>query len=114
MRTRPRAKFWLETESGEYVMGPRTLRLLEAIRETGGLKSAARVAGFSYRSAWSRIRRVETALGFKLIESRSGGEGGGRSILTASGEVFVEKYRLFLKKSARCLDKSFEQAFPDE
>jgi cell division transport system permease protein len=27
---RPRAKFWLETEAGAYLMGPRTLRLLGA------------------------------------------------------------------------------------
>ncbi|WP_457633317.1 winged helix-turn-helix domain-containing protein, partial [Oceanithermus desulfurans] len=79
---RPRAKFWLETETGEYLMGPRTLRLLEAVHASGSLKAGARAAGFSYRAAWARVRRVEAALGFKLIESHSGGEGGGRSRLT--------------------------------
>jgi len=108
---RPRAKFWLETDDGEYLMGPRTLRLLEAVQETGSLKAAARAAGFSYRSAWARVRRVEAALGFKLIESHSGGERGGSSRLTSDAGVFIKKYELFLKSSEEDLEREFKQHF---
>ncbi len=108
---RPRAKFWLETEEGEYLMGPRTLRLLQAVHAEGSLKAAARAAGFSYRSAWARMRRVEAALGFKLIESSSGGEGGGRSRLTPEALDFAERYRVFLERSERSLREIFEETF---
>ncbi len=110
---RPRAKFWLETETGEYLMGPRTLRLLEAVHAEGSLKAAARSAGFSYRSAWARVKRVEAALGFKLIESYSGGEGGGRSRLTPAALEFVRRYRSFLEESERGLLRVFADIFPD-
>ena len=108
---RPRAKFWLETEEGEYLMGPRTLRLLEAVHESGSLKAGARAAGFSYRSAWSRVRRVETALGFKLIESHSGGEGGGQSRLTPRALDFVHRFRAFLEQADALLERSFLEHF---
>ncbi len=108
---RPRAKFWLETDEGEYLMGPRTLRLLEAVQQTGSLKAAAREAGFSYRSAWSRVRRVEAALGFKLIESHSGGEGGGSSRLTLEAAEFLLRYQEFLRESAHGVAEAFEAVF---
>jgi len=108
---RPRAKFWLETDEGEYLMGPRTLRLLEAVEQTGSLKAAAREAGFSYRSAWSRIKRVEAALGFKLIESHSGGEGGGRSRLTKEAAAFIAAFRRFLQASEERVREIFDNAF---
>jgi len=92
-------------------MGPRTLRLLEAVEQTGSLKAAAREAGFSYRSAWSRIKRVEAALGFKLIESRSGGEGGGHSSLTAEASEFVVKFKTFLIQNEKELNEYFYKYF---
>ncbi len=110
---RPRAKFWLETDEGEYLMGPRTLRLLEAVERTGSLKAAAREAGFSYRSAWSRVKRVEAALGFKLIESHSGGEGGGYSSLTPRAAGFLERFNAFLQASERELHSLFDKSFDD-
>jgi len=108
---RPRAKFWLETDEGEYLMGPRTLRLLEAVQQTGSLKAAAREAGFSYRSAWSRVRRVEAALGFKLIESHSGGEGGGSSRLTPEAAEFLMQYQQFIKLSLLKVEEVFITVF---
>jgi len=92
-------------------MGPRTLRLLEAIERTGSLKAAAREAGFSYRSAWSRIKRVEAALGFKLIESRSGGEGGGSSRLTAEANAAMNKFDEFLTMSERSVWQVYKKIF---
>ena len=108
---RPRAKFWLETETGEYLMGPRTLRLLEAVHASGSLKAGARAAGFSYRAAWARVKRVEAALGFKLIESRSGGEGGGQSRLTPEAWAFVERFRRFLQEGEQAVGHVFEDLF---
>jgi len=110
---RPRAKFWLETDEGEYLMGPRTMRLLEAINETGSLKAAARAAGFSYRSAWSRVKRVEEALGYKLIESHSGGEGGGHSRLTSEAVEFLRKFKSFLVAAEEQINKIFFTYFID-
>jgi len=108
---RARGKFWLESEDGRYLMGPRTLRLLLAIEETGSLKAAARAAGFSYRAAWSRLREVETALGFALAVSQSGGEGGGGTRLTEAGRDFLSRYQRFLKAAEAGGERAFREAF---
>jgi len=108
---RPRGKFWLESEDGRYLMGPRTLRLLSAIEKSGSLKAAAREAGFSYRAAWSRLREVEAALGFPLAVSQSGGEGGGGTRLTPEGRDFLNRYRRFLKAAEAALAEAFAEAF---
>lgn len=111
---RPRAKYWLEAEDGRYLMGPRTHRLLRAIETTGSLKAAARVAGFSYRAAWSRVREVEAALGFPLVASKSGGERGGGSRLTPEGRAFLEAYEHFLAEAERGLGRAFRHAFGEQ
>ncbi len=108
---RPRGKFWLESEDGRYLMGPRTLRLLRAIEATGNLKAAAREAGFSYRAAWARLREVEIALGFPLARSRSGGEGGGGTRLTEEGKNFLQRYQRFLEAAEEGLSRAFREAF---
>lgn len=110
----PRAKFWLERSDGAYIMGPRTLRLLLAIESTGSLKAAAREAGFSYRAAWSRLRRVEQSLGFLLVESYSGGVQGGGSRLREPARDFLARYQRFLKTADQVLLEAFEQAFDDQ
>ena len=92
-------------------MGPRTFRLLLAIEETGSLKAAARAAGFSYRSAWARLREVEEALGFALALSQSGGEGGGGTRLTEAGRDFLARYRRFLKAAEAGVERAFREAF---
>ena len=108
---RPRGKYWLESEDGRYLMGPRTLRLLLAIEETGSLKAAAKAAGFSYRAAWTRLREVEAALGFPLALSQSGGEGGGGTRLTEKGKDFLTRYRRFLENAEAGVKRAFEEAF---
>ncbi len=108
---RPRGKYWLESEDGRYLMGPRTLRLLRAIEETGSLKAAAKAAGFSYRAAWARLREVEAALGFPLAVSQSGGEGGGGTRLTEKGKDFLVRYQRFLEAAEAGVRRAFEEAF---
>jgi len=94
-------------------MGPRTYRLLLAIAEEGSLKAAAAKAGFSYRSAWARLREVESALGFPLVETKSGGEGGGGTRLTKAGREFLRRYQRFLDLAEAGLKEAFSRAFED-
>jgi len=68
-------------------------RLLRFIQEKGSLAMAAKELGLSYRSAWGRIRRLEKLLGFKLIEARPGGRGGGSTSLTPRAKALLAHYR---------------------
>ncbi len=73
-------------------MGPRTARLLLAIDSTGSLSRAAKNAGFSYRAAWDRLRRVEEAVGYALVETTVGGPGGGGTVLSDAGRTLVHTF----------------------
>ncbi len=111
MIVRLRAKFWLESESGSFLLGPGTLRLLLAVAEQGSLKAGAQSIGLGYRSAWNRLKKAEEGLGFPLLERYSGGEGGGGSHLTPEALELVQRYRSFLQEAEGVLEDRFNKAF---
>ncbi|WP_245575077.1 winged helix-turn-helix domain-containing protein [Meiothermus rufus] len=111
MAVRLRVKFWLESESGRFLLGPGTLRLLLAVAEEGSLKAGAGRIGLSYRAAWERLRKAEAGLGFPLLERYSGGEGGGGSHLTPEALELVQRYRSFLQEAEGLLEDRFNKAF---
>ncbi len=108
---RLKAKFWLESDSGDFLLGPGTLRLLLAVADKGSLKAGAKVIGLSYRAAWDRLKQAEEGLGFPLLERHSGGEGGGGSTLTVAALKLVERYRVFVQDLEGMLEARFTEAF---
>ncbi len=110
---RIKAKFWLESDSGDFLLGPGTLRLLLAVADQGSLKAGAKGIGLSYRAAWDRLKKAEAGLGFPLLERHSGGEGGGGSTLTPAALELVERYRVFVQEVGGVLEARFSEAFAD-
>ena len=87
----PRAKVWLEVD-GKYVFGLGICRILEAVQETGSIKSAAASIGKSSRHVWSRIKEVEQAIGLSLVATQVGGSDTRRSALTEPAQQLVASY----------------------
>lgn len=110
---RPRVKFWLESDSGRFLLGPGTLRLLLATAQTGSLKAGARAIGISYRAAWDRMKQAEEHLNFPLLERYSGGEGGGGSALTPRAFELVQRYQRFVQGVEAGIEAQFDNAFGD-
>jgi molybdate transport system regulatory protein len=102
MDVTPRFKLWLETPSGQFVLGGGTSGLLRNIRETGSLSEAAKASNISYAHAWKKIRKAEQQLGAPLVNRSRGGTGGGSSTLSEDGEALLEKYEE-LKSKIRAL-----------
>jgi molybdate transport repressor ModE-like protein len=67
----------------------RLIDLMCAIEERGSLKQAIGAAGMSYRHAWERLGRLESALGARLVEL----ERGRGANLTSLGKQLVTKTR---------------------
>lgn len=67
--------------------------LLRRISETNSLTEAAKLMGISYRNAWDRIKRMESASGKKILESKAGGVSGGNSRLTPDGMALFREFR---------------------
>jgi molybdate transport system regulatory protein len=78
--------------------------LLRRISETNSLTEAAKMLGISYRNAWGRIRRIESSLGKKILETRTGGATGGSSRLTPDGLSLFKEFRRTRKYLFNALD----------
>ncbi len=98
MNITPRFKLWLETSSGNFVLGDGTSGLLRNIRETGSLSEAAKKSNISYAHAWKKIRKAEQQLGTPLVNRSRGGTGGGSSTLSEEGEELLGQYEVLRDK----------------
>ena len=106
----PKGKFWLEY--GDHLaMSDYRLQLLESIDETGSLAEAAQRMKLSYRRAWGKVRDLEKNLDMKLVESFTGGAGGGGSRLTPEGQDMIQRYKEFTRQSHRAIEEIFESIF---
>lgn len=102
----PRAKVWLEID-GQYVFGLGICCILEAVDESGSIKSAAAALGKSYRHVWSRIKEVEQALGMPLVETQVGGSGPRRSELTETARKLIVHFREMRAKVFALVEEEF-------
>lgn len=71
------------------------IALLEAIESNGSINSAAKAMGISYKAAWERIETINNLSPTPLIERRTGGSGGGGTVLTEDGHAFLARATLF-------------------
>ena len=108
----PRANFWIE-EEGEVVLSSWRVRLLEAIAQTGSITAAAEKMGISYRRAWEKIHESEERLGVKLVDTQTGGVGGGGSQLTQEAADYIVRFRQFTSGLNDLLAQRFREYFSD-
>ena len=76
-----------------YPLGPGKLALIEAIADTGSISAAARALGMSYRRAWLLVDAVNRSFRQPLVETSTGGRGGGGARVTEAGRQALEQYR---------------------
>jgi molybdate transport system regulatory protein len=77
---------------GRGVIGEGRMRLLELIERTGSLRQAALAMGMSYRNAWGTLKHIEEEAGGKMVESKRGGNSGGRTVLTPMARDMMGEY----------------------
>ena len=106
----PRSKVWIE-RNGEVILSDWRIALLEAIGRTGSLTKAAEEIGVPYRSAWQKLKESEERLGFRLIDTSSGGADGGSSHLTEAAYDLLRRYHRFADGLAELVDRRFREAF---
>ena len=87
-----RSKVWVERD-GVVLISDYRARLLEAVATHGSVAAAAEALRLPYRTAWKKLREMEEAAGEPLLESGSGGAGGGQSRLTPAAREMVDAFR---------------------
>lgn len=93
---------WLGQDD-EPVLGDVRIALLEQIDQTGSITKAAKAVGISYKTAWDAVDTMKNLSGEPLVDSASGGKGGGGTRLTESARKLVQTYRLIQQEHERFL-----------
>jgi molybdate transport system regulatory protein len=72
--------------------GPGKIELLRKVGEGHSISSAARALGMTYKRAWVLIDTLNRGFEKPVVETSSGGRGGGGARLTPLGEELVARY----------------------
>ena len=103
-------KLWIEKDN-EAVFGDGRCELLNLIDRTGSMNKAAKELKMSYRKAWGDVKLMEERLSVKLVETRSGGKGGGGANLTPAARELLEKYESFRSDLDEIINNRFKEYF---
>lgn len=91
--------------------GPGVAQLLHAVQELHSLRAAALSMDMAYSKAWTIIKNSEKALGFPLLDSTTGGKGGGGAALTPEGARLLRAYDTFCSRLHDAADQLFQEEF---
>lgn len=109
----PFYKIWLSTPEGEGILGDGKWKILEKIAACGSLVQACEELGITYRRTWNDLKKIETQLGFRLLETSRGGAEGGSTHLTDEGHHLIKVFQDFHKKVDQIMQKEFELFLSD-
>ncbi|MGB4811380.1 MAG: TOBE domain-containing protein [Methylophilaceae bacterium] len=82
-------------------LSDKRIALLEKIGDYGSITQAAKAAGLSYKGAWNAIDSMNSMFGEPLVETMTGGKGGGGTQLTSTGIRIVDTYKALHREHQR-------------
>ena len=85
-------------------IGPGKVALLEEIGRSGSISAAGRAMKMSYRRAWQLVEDLNRTMGGHVVETATGGAGGGGARLTEAGKILVQEYRAMEQAAAQTAD----------
>ena len=91
--------------------GPGVAELLRRVRELHSLRAAAMSIGMAYSKAWTILKNAQQSLGFKLLDSTTGGKHGGGARLTPEGETLLDAYDRYCTQLRTYAQELFSETF---
>jgi molybdate transport system regulatory protein len=86
---------------GRLLVGRDRIRLLEAVAEHGSITKAAKVAGFSYKTAWDAVNAINNLLPSPAFVTKAGGRAGGGAEVTAEGKRLIATFHRLEERMSR-------------
>jgi molybdate transport system regulatory protein len=86
-----------------FAIGPGKADLLQAIEQTGSISAAARSMEMSYRRAWLLIDTMNQCFRRPVVDTATGGKGGGGAQITPFGRQVLRRYRVIEKHAAAAI-----------
>jgi len=110
---KPHVKVWLDDARGQVALSDWRIALIEKVETCGSLAEAARQMDVPYRTAWYKLREMQTALGVPVLVGRSGGAEHGGMVVTEEAKDAIRRYRELTVGLEEMIAERFEQAFAD-
>ena len=107
---RPRVNLWIEIDE-QVVLSRWRVELLMAIADTGSISGAAERLAIPYRRAWEKVHEMEQRLGVALVDTQTGGQGGGGARLTPAARDYISRFQQFSEGIDLYVQKHFRHAF---
>jgi molybdate transport system regulatory protein len=98
------SSIWVDKNNKTF-LGKGRIELLKLINKTGSLSKAAKEMKMSYKAAWDALNEMNNVSGITLVESCSGGAGGGGSKLTPLAHLYIELYDKIYNEQRDFFDK---------
>lgn len=98
------SRIWI-SKGKQHFLGGNRIALLEKIDEVGSINHAAKTMNISYKKAWEIVNSIKNVSGHEILESKTGGRGGGGSQLTDYARNLVKIYRSMESEHKKLTDK---------
>lgn len=97
MKNKPRTKQAVVVRPRVYLgdvlaIGPGKIDLLQQVAATHSIAAAARALGIPYKRAWLLLDSLNKGFGRPVVETATGGKGGGGATVTPLGLDLVSRY----------------------
>ena len=92
-----------------FAIGPGKADLLQAIEKTGSISAAARAMGMSYRRAWLLINTMNQCFRKPVVDTATGGKGGGGAQITPFGSTVLRCYRAMEVKAGASVSRQMPE-----
>jgi molybdate transport system regulatory protein len=89
-----------------FAIGPGKADLLQAIEHTGSISAAARSMSMSYRRAWLLVDTMNQCFREPVVDTATGGKGGGGAQITVFGKQVLRSYRTMERGAAASIAKT--------
>jgi molybdate transport system regulatory protein len=103
-----KSRIWIEVDDKVF-LGEGRIKLLKSIKKTQSLSRSAKELEMSYKKAWNLIDSVNKNSKLPIVEKKSGGKGGGGTVLTAHGEKIIETFDTINSNCWKYLDKQADK-----
>ena len=92
--------------------GPGVAELLQRVDEHRSLRAAANSMSMAYSKAWKIVKNAENCLGFRMLETQTGGRNGGGARLTDEARRLLKAYERFCRRVNAFSAEAFAEEFP--
>jgi molybdate transport system regulatory protein len=96
---------------GRFLVGRERIRLLEAVAECGSITKAAKIAGFSYKTAWEAVNAINNLLPSPAFVTKAGGRSGGGAEVTEEGRRLIATFHRLEERLSRISTLIAEEGF---